>query len=121
MMMSSNNKPGRGDGAETVTDPRSRRVIRVLLPALFIIGSLPLLNLAVFNAWAGGGPPSSRPEGHARWSDIYLAVWGFCILFAGLSVYLLRPNDVKSHGSALKPKSPSAQGPKVADVSRELT
>ncbi len=91
MMMSSKNQSGRGDGAESGTDPRSRRLIRVLLPVLLIIGSLPLLNLAVFNAWAGGGSPSARPEWHARWSDLYLIAWGFCILFAGLFVYWLRP------------------------------
>lgn len=91
IMMSTENQSSRGDGAETGPGPRSRWLIGVLLPALFVIGSLPLLNLAVFNAWAGGGPPLARQDWHARWSDIYLVAWGFCILFAGLSVYWLRP------------------------------
>jgi hypothetical protein len=111
MMMSSNNQSRQGDGMRTGPDQRSRRLFRVLLPALLVIGSLPLLNLAVFNAWAGGGSPSARQAWHARWSDIYLIAWGCCILFAGLSVYWLRQNDDKSqHGGASKLNSPSALG-----------
>jgi len=111
MMMSSKKQSGRGNGRGTGPDTTSRRLFRVLLPALLVIGSLPLLNLAVFNAWAGGGFPSARQDWHASWSDIFLIAWGFCILFAGLSVYWLRPNDDKSqHGGASKPNSPSAQG-----------
>ncbi len=108
--MSSRNQSGRGDGLGPGTDQRIRRFIRVLLPALLVIGSLPLLNLAVFNAWAGGGPPSARPEWHARWSDIFLIAWGFCILFAGLFVYWLRPKTRMGESGVSGRRTNESQG-----------
>jgi len=44
-----------------------RQVFRWTLGVTFILGSLYLLNLAMFHGWASGGPPTPRPEWHRAW------------------------------------------------------
>ena len=49
-----------------------------------LLASLWLLNLTLFHAWAGGGPPSDYPEWHFRWSKIF----GLCSLAGFISAFL---------------------------------
>ena len=72
-----------------------RKIARICIPILLILGSLPVLNLAMFHAWAAGGPPTPNPEWHEMWANIFLCVWIAILLVAGFSIYLFRPRQMK--------------------------
>ena len=68
-----------------------RRLVRICLPLLLLLGSLPILNLALFHAWAAGGPPTPCPAWHLKWANIFLGAWLATLTVAGCTVYWLRP------------------------------
>jgi hypothetical protein len=57
----------------------------LLVIALLVVFGLGLANLAVFHAWAGGGPPSPNPEWHKQWAGRFLAAMCACF---GTALYL---------------------------------
>jgi len=67
------------------------QVVRWSASLLLIAAGLWSLNLAAFNAWVAGGPPTPYPEVYARRSDVFFIVSLSFFVLALMVAWLLRP------------------------------
>lgn len=60
---------------------KENMIWRWTIAGLLLLSSLWFGNLALFNWWAGGGPPTPHPEIYALRGNIFFAL--ACLLFVG--------------------------------------
>ena len=66
------------------------QLVRWLVVALLVALGLWLLNGAVFNAWAAGGPPNPHPEYNLRWANRFLVASLLSFVGAAAVLWLMR-------------------------------
>jgi hypothetical protein len=64
---------------------RAYRLLRWLFPIALVVCSGWLANLAVFNWWAAGGPPTVRPENFEHRGNLFF--FAACVTFLAAVVF----------------------------------